>query len=181
VSNGFTALYTTNSAINNAFPSSTAALSVFGGTTTPTLGYTVNVDSTYEFEFRGQLSLSAATSSQTPTFSIGSTAVTLSPTVSPNYQFSYSTNTSAITSSAAVNSQTSVGSVTMTAVANGTSRFYTIFAKGTIRITGTGTAKIYPTLSATTSVDNVWAWGNNTYFKLTYVGTGNAQQIGTWS
>jgi hypothetical protein len=179
--NGFSALYISSGPINNAFSSSSNAISVFGGTTTPTLGYTVNADTTYEYEFVGYLSLSSATSAQTPTWSIGSTTVTGSPTVSHNTEFSYSTNTSAITSSSAVNSSKTTSTVAMTAVANATSRFYNIFVKGSIRVSGTGTVKIYPTLSATVSADNVWVWGTGTSFKLTYLGNSTVTTVGTWS
>ena len=179
--NAFTAIYTTNGPINNSFPSSSTAISVFGGNTTPTLGYTVAVDNTYEFEFSGRLSIASTTSAQTPTFSIGSTTVTLSPSVGVVGQINYSTNTSAITSQAAVNSAYFTSTAALTQAATGTSRFYTIFAKGIIRVTGTGTVKIYPALSATVNVDNVWTWGTGTTFKLTALGNGSVTTVGTWA
>lgn len=68
----------------------------------------------------------------------------------------------------------------MTAITTA-SRYYNVVAKGIIRVTGTGTVKIYPALSATVSVDNVWSWQAGTTFKLTSIGNGTVTTVGTWS
>jgi hypothetical protein len=177
-----TYVYTNTSDKNNSFPTATTAISVFGGTATPTFGFTVSVDSTYEYEFYGYLSQEGALSTQTPTWSIKSTAVTLSPVITHVTDFGFTSNTTGLTTTATLSKSRITTGQAMTAItAANVNRYYNVVAKGTIRITGTGTAKIYPALSATVSADNVWSWSAGTLFKLTYVGNGTATAIGTWS
>jgi len=175
-----TYVYTNTANINNSFPSTTTAISVFGGTATPTFGFTVSADSTYEYEFYGYLQQTGALSTQTPTWSMGSTAITLSPVVAHVTDFGFTSNTTGLTTTATLSKSRITTGQAMTAITTA-SRYYNVVAKGTIRITGTGTAKIYPALSATVSADNVWSWSAGTLFKLTYVGNGTATAIGTWS
>jgi len=173
-------VYTSSAVITNSFPSTTTAISVFGGTATPTFGFTVSNDSTYEYEFYGYLQQTGALSSQTPTWSIGSTAVTLSPVVAHVTDFGFTTNTTGLTTTATLSKARTTTGVAMTAITTA-SRYYDVVAKGIIRVTGTGTVKLYPALSATVSVDNVWTWRDGTTFKLTYIGNATATAIGTWS
>jgi predicted XRE-type DNA-binding protein len=173
-------VYTSSAVITNSFPSTTTAISIFGGTATPTFGFTVSADSTYEYEFYGYLQQTGALSTQTPTWSIGSTAVTLSPVVAHVTDFGFTTNTTGLTTAATLSKARTTTGVAMTAITTA-GRYYDVVAKGIIRVTGTGTVKVYPALSATVSVDNVWTWRDGTTFKLTYIGNGTATSIGTWS
>jgi hypothetical protein len=135
-----TYVYTNTANINNSFPSTTTAISVFGGTATPTFGFTVSADSTYEYEFYGYLSQVGALSSQTPTWSIGSTAVTLSPVVAHVTDFGFTTNTTGLTTTATLSKSRIVAGQAMTAITTA-NRYYDVVAKGIIRVTGTGTVK----------------------------------------
>ena len=177
-----TYVYTNTADKNNSFPTVNTAISVFGGTATPTFGFTVSADTTYEYEFYGYLQQTGALSTQTPTWSIGSTAVTLSPVITHVTDFGFTSNTTGLTIASTLSKARTTSTFAMTAItAANVNRYYNVVAKGTIRITGTGTAKIYPALSATVSADNVWSWSAGTLFKLTYVGNGTATAIGTWS
>jgi hypothetical protein len=68
----------------------------------------------------------------------------------------------------------------MTPISSG-SRYGILRAKGIIRVTGTGTTKIYPGLSASATNDNTWIVQSGLIFNLTPIGNGTVTTVGTWT
>lgn len=180
-SGAFTAYFGSTAVWAPDFTTTATAKSCLGGNT---VGYTVSADSTYEFEFQLYIQGSYITGpSQTPTVHIGSTTVTLSPTVTVNYYAGSSSSTTSYAAGAATSwgHPATVGWTSPIALSTGT-RYFTFIGKGQIRITGTGTTKIYPTLAmSVTSADNVWQVATGSSFKLTYLGNGTVSTVGTFA
>jgi hypothetical protein len=76
----------------------------------------------------------------------------------------------------------STTAVVVSAAISSGSRYTIVKAKGIIRITGTGTTKIYPGIfTSASSGDNGWTIGNGTTFKMTPIGNGTVNSVGTWA
>jgi hypothetical protein len=159
-----------------SFASASTAQSMLGGAS---VGYTVTGDSTYSYDFFTAFSVSGPTATLTPTWNIGFTTLTGSPSLTHASEVFQQNNTTSFATFTNSTYARITGSLALTATA--VTRYYVIRAKGTIRLTGGGTAKIYPSLSATVNVDNVWAVQAGTTFQLLYVGNGSATSIGSWS
>jgi len=168
--------YVSSSTYNMSFASASTPQSMLGGTS---VGFTVTGDSTYTYDFYTAFSVTGPTATLTPTWNLGLTTVTGSPSLAHVSEVFQQNNTTSFATFTNSTYARVTGSVALTAAA--ATRYYVIRARGTIRVTGGGSAKIYPTLSATVNVDNAWAVQSGTTFQLLYIGTGTATTLGTWS
>jgi hypothetical protein len=157
-----------------------AAQSILGGTTT---GITLAAGTTYEFELNVAVQQVYAISNNfTLTHNWQSTTVTGSPVVSYIQVADYGSNTTGFTT-AQTNSTVRVttgGIIVSAAIASG-SRYSIYNIKGTIRVTGTGTVKVYPTLAGTASTDNTVTIQAGSRLRLTPIGNGTVTTVGTWA
>jgi len=154
------------------------AQSILGG---GTAGVTVAADTTYEYElfFRmgGSYGLSGA---QIPSIGLTAITLTLSPVLAYNHFIDFASNTSGY---ATATTLTTTGLVTttrtLTTLSTG-SVYYFVKMRGVFRVTGTGTAKVYPSLSMNvTNADNGWIIpAGGVFFKATQVGNGTVSSVG---
>lgn len=163
------------------FTLSGAVKSMLGGATT---GITVAAGTTYEYEFYTTVRHQYITvTGITGTYQITSTTVSGSPTVAVVHQVDYGSNTTGFTTATTLSTVRTTGSVGFSAPISSGSRYNFLRAKGLIRVTGTGTVKIYPGLSTDQvgGSDNIWNVQNGTVFKLTPIGNGTVTTVGTWA
>jgi hypothetical protein len=154
------------------------ARSLLGGNTT---GITLAAGTTYEYEAMFAISAAFVITSQTPTIAITNTTVTGSPVVVHTTIFETGNNTTGFTNAITLGTTRTTGTVNLTALTTG-NRYYLIRMRGMIRITGTGSTKIYPSISASASSgDNGWTVESGAMFKLTPIGNGTATTVGTWA
>jgi hypothetical protein len=157
-----------------------AAQSILGGTTT---GITLAAGTTYEFELNVAVQQVYAISNNfTLTHNWQSTTVTGSPVVSYIQVADYGSNTTGFTT-AQTNSTVRVttgGIIVSAAIASG-SRYSIYNINGTIRVTGTGTVKVYPTLAGTAATDNTVIIQAGSRLRLTPIGNGTVTTVGTWA
>jgi hypothetical protein len=162
------------------YSGSGAAQSILGGTTT---GITLAAGTTYEFELNVAVQQTYAISNNfTLTHNWQSTTVTGSPVVSYIQIADYGSNTTGFTT-AQTNSTVRVttgGIIVSAAIASG-SRYSIYNIKGTIRVTGTGTVKVYPTLAGTASTDNTVIIQSGSRLRLTPIGNGTVTTVGAWA
>jgi hypothetical protein len=163
------------------FSTSGAVKSMLGGATT---GITLAAGTTYEYEFyttvRHQYITATGVSG---TYAITSTTVSGSPTVSVIHQIDYGSNTVGFTTATTLSTVRNTGSLAFSATISSGSRYNFLRVKGLIRVTGTGTVKIYPGLSTDQvgAQDNVWTVQSGTVFKLTPIGNGTVTTVGAWA
>lgn len=165
---------------NPDFSTSSSAKSLLGAATR---GITVAAGTTYEFELYTTIQHDfVTTSGVSASVDIFNTTVSGSPVVSDVMFVDFSSNTTGFTTSATMSSVRSTTAVTVSAAISSGSRFTIVKAKGIIRITGTGTTKIYPGIQTTSaSGDNGWTIGTGTTFKMTPIGNGTVTTVGTWA
>jgi hypothetical protein len=165
---------------NPDFSVSATAKSLLGAATR---GITVAAGTTYEFEVYTTIQHDFVTNSGiTASFDIFNTTVSGSPVVSDVMFVDFSSNTTGFTTSSAMSSVRSTTAVVVSAAISSGSRYTIVKAKGIIRITGTGTTKIYPGIfTSASSGDNGWTIGNGTTFKMTPIGNGTVNSVGTWA
>jgi hypothetical protein len=61
------------------------------------------------------------------------------------------------------------------------SRFYTVKMTGTIKVSGSGVAKIYPAVTPSAgSASNVWTVLSGLVFRVTPIGTDSVTSTGVW-
>lgn len=165
-------------------PDFTASGSVQSMLGAATRGITVAAGTTYEYELyatvQHQYILNAGI---TGTYQLVSTTVSGSPTVSVVHQIDYGSNTTNFTTATTLSTVRTTGSVVFSAAISSGSRYNFLRAKGVIRVTGTGTTKLYPGLSTSQvgASDNIWTIQNGLVFKLTPVGNGTVTSVGTWA
>jgi hypothetical protein len=164
------------------FTVNSTAKSLLGGAT---VGLTVAAGTTYEYELITAISHQyVTTTSISGDYLIVSTTVSGSPVVATAHQVDYGSNTTGFTTATTLSTVRPTGNVTfMPAITSGT-RYAFLRAKGLIRVTGTGTVKIYPamqTSGASGSGDNIWNVRSGTIFKLTPVGNGTVTQVGAFA
>jgi hypothetical protein len=151
-----------------------------------TLGITVAAGTTYELELVATAQHTFGTST-TATTSAGFTITTVTgaPNATFTYQFRYGSNLTGNTTATADNVvlKNNTGShvqLVGSAITTG-SRWIFFMAKGLVRVTGTGTVKIYPSITQSVTGNTV-AIQQNSYFKLTPIGnTTNPLIVGNWS
>jgi hypothetical protein len=174
--------YVSNSDYGPDFTINSTAKSLLGGAT---VGLTVAAGTTYEYELITAISHQyVTTASISGDYLIVSTTVSGSPVVATTHQVDYGSNTTGFTTATTLSTVRPTGNVTfMPAITSGT-RYAFLRAKGLIRVTGTGTVKIYPaiqTSGASGSGDNIWNVRSGTIFKLTPVGNGTVTQVGAFA
>ena len=168
--------YVSNSDFYIDFSGSGASQSMFGG---PTTGLTVAAGTTYEFE------LDAAVQHQyqvnagiTGTFAMQNTG---GATVAVTNFIDYGSNTTGFTTATTMSSIRNTAGVTfMTAISSG-SRYGIIKVRGILRVTGSGTTKVYPGLAASSTNDNTWIVASGAVFKMTPIGNGTVTTVGAWA
>lgn len=158
------------------FSGSAAAQSVLGASTR---GITVSAGTTYEYE------LSMAVQHQfqietgiTGTFSLVNTA---GATMAHISYVDYGSNTTGFTTATTMSSVRTTGNVTFSSTISAGSRYSIVKAKGLIRVTVSGTTKIYPALSTSSVNQNIWTVQSGLIFKLTPIGNGTVTSVGTWA
>ena len=172
--------YIHNSTYNLDFSGAATAQSILGGTTT---GITLAAGTTYEFELYVAVQHQYV-SSTSMALSHGWTATTVSgaPTTSFIQYLDYSNNTTGFTTAATKSSvRTTTTTVTISTAITTGSRYSIYIGKGTIRVTGTGTVKVYPHIVSSAIGDNAVAIQTGTYLKLTPIGNGTVTTVGTWA
>lgn len=148
-----------------------------------TRGIIVPAGTTYEYELQVAVQHQfITTGSLTGTFSIVNTTQTLSPVVSIIHTVDYGTNITSFATATTMSTVRTTGTVLfMPSIASG-SRFGIVKVKGILRVTGTGTTKIYPALSLSgIAGDNVWTIASGLIFKMTPIGNGTVTTVGTWA
>jgi hypothetical protein len=162
------------------FSSSSSAKSLLG---TATRGITVAAGTTYEYELKTTIQHDFATNSGIEaSFDIFNTTVSGSPVVSDIMFVDFSSNTSGFTTASAMSSVRTTNAIVVSAGISSGSRYTIVKATGIIRITGTGTTKIYPGIfTSASSGDNGWTIGAGTTFKMTPIGNGTVTTVGTWA
>jgi hypothetical protein len=171
--------YISNSDFFIDFSESGAVQSMIGG---PTTGITVAAGTTYEYEIELAVQHDfVVTSGVQGTFQIVNTTVSGSPTVAVTSYVDYGSNTTSFVTATTMSTVRTTGNVAfMTPISSG-SRYGILRAKGIIRVTGTGTTKIYPGLSASATNDNTWIVQSGLIFNLTPIGNGTVTTVGTWT
>jgi len=172
-------LYTSNATKTYDFSLASTAQSMLG-TTGSTAGFVLAADTSYQFDFIGNIQSSIVAAAQTPSINITGVTVTLSPTMTYIADWYYGNNTASFTGT-----NTPVSLRTTSSFALGTSgttgsKYWTVTGSGTIRVTGTGTMRVYPSLAMNaTNPDNSWSTVAGLVFKLTQIGNGSATTVGT--
>ena len=148
----------------------------------PTTGITVAAGTTYEYEIELAVQHQfLATSGVQGTFQIVNSTVSGSPTVAVTSYVDYGSNTTSFVTATTMSSVRTTGNVTFIPTISSGSRYAILRAKGIIRVTGTGTTKIYPGLSASSTNDNTWTVQSGLIFNLTPIGNGTVTTVGTWT
>lgn len=145
-------------------------------------GITVDAGTTYEYEGLFVISASFIVTSQTPTINLISTTVSGSPVVAHQTVVESGNNATGLGSASTLSAYrfTTTG-IALTALTTG-SRYYTVKMRGVIRVTGTGTVEIYPSIRFSAgSTDNAWIVQPGSIFKLTPIGNGTAINVGTFA
>lgn len=167
------------------FSTSSAAQTLLtDGATNTTRGITVLAGTSYEFEmyFAVQYQSFGDTTTQL-NFGWTRTTVSGTPTTTINAFLDYGNNTTAFTT--AVTLSSIVGSATTTVAftspgASG-SRYIVYRGRGIIRVTGSGSVKIYPNITPTATTANTPTVQGNGYFKLMPVGNGTSTSVGAFN
>ena len=158
------------------FSGSAAAQSVLGASTR---GITVAAGTTYEYELSMAVQHQFAIETGiTGTFSIVNT---VGATVAHISYVDYGSNTTGFTTATTMSSVRTTGNVTFSAAISSGSRYNIVKVKGLIRVTGSGTSKIYPALSTSAINQNTWTVQSGLIFKLTPIGNGTVTSVGTWA
>lgn len=152
----------------------------------PTRGFTLVAGRTYEIECDFQVGYSYVTNTTaTLTFQWNITTQSGSPTSTVGIfnQFTNSTTQTGAASVTAARYDGTGGGNTLTAAVNSTTpnRYAVVRSKGQVRVSGTGTMKIFPGIRASGITDNVVVVYKNLYFKITDVGTDSVTNLGTWT
>ena len=173
--------YISNSTYTLDFGAAATAQSILGGTTT---GITLAAGTTYEYELLASVQHTFVTSNTvTISHNFTSSTVSRSPTLAYTQTIDYGNNTTSFataTTMSSIRSTTAAGVAISPAVTTG-SRYCTYRVKGTIRVTGTGSAKVYPSLTASATTDNTVVVQTGAIFKLTPIGNGTVTTVGAWS
>ena len=155
------------------------AVSMLDGST---LGITVAAGTTYQIEVVAPIQHTyIGSAAATTSFGFTSTTVTGSPTASFTYQIRYGSNISGFTAASAENvAWRTTGSQLVGAAISTGSRYIQCHVTGILRVTGTGTVKVYPIITQSATGNTAYAQAGS-YFRLTPIGNGTVNSIGTWS
>jgi len=149
-----------------------------------TKGITLLAGMTYEWELHAAYQYQSF-GDTTTAISIGwnTSTVSLSPTVAWVEYLEYATNTTGFTTAATLSTiRKTTGNTQITASPGASGSRYAIYkSKGTIRVTGTGSIKFYPTCVASAITTNTVTYQTGTFFKVTPLGNGTVSTIGAWA
>jgi len=162
------------------FSSSSAVQSMLGAATR---GITVAAGTTYEYELEAAVQHDYVTNGGiSGTFQMTNTTVSGSPTVSTTHLIDYGSNTTNHTTATTLSTIRTTGSVLFMPSISSGARYGIIKVRGVLRVTGTGTTKIYPGISVSAPAgDNVWNMKSGLIFKMTPIGNGTVTSVGTWA
>jgi len=147
--------------------------------TTATTGITVPAGTTYDYEAMFAIRGTFIVTSQTPTITISNLSGTA--TVAHTTIIETGNNTTGFTTASTLGTTRITAGQALTALSAG-SRYYIVKMRGVIRVTGSGTAEIAPTIRPNTgSADNGWLVQSGAMFKLTPIGNGTVTTVGTWA
>ena len=171
--------YTSSSDYIPDFSASGSVKSMLGAATR---GITVAAGTTYEYELfaavRHQFAVQTGISG---TYQMSNTTVSGSPVVAHVSYVDYGSNTTGFTTATTMSSVRDTGNTLFMAAISSGSRYAILEVKGTIRVTGTGTTKIFPGLSVSAANDNTWTVSSGLIFKMTPIGNGTVTSVGTWA
>jgi len=167
------------------FSTSTTAQSILGS---PTFGLTVAAGTTLEFDLQTatRFQVTGTVTGNTGSYQLQADVVSGSPTVTFVQEVDYGNNTTGYAAGMTLSSLSTTASVVFSPSTTTASRFAILKARGVIRVTGTGSVKIYPSLSPS-QLDfndgvNISSWAiANTLFKVTPIGNGTVTSVGAWS
>lgn len=163
------------------FSTSSAAVSIIDGVTK---GITLLAGMTYEFELHVALRYQSF-GDTTTALNIGWNTSTVSgtPTVSWVEYLEYASNTTGFTTAATMSTlRRTTGTFQIAASPGASGSRYVVYKqKGLLTITGTGSIKFYPTLSASASTVNVPTYQSGSIFMVTPLGNGTFTQVGAWA
>jgi hypothetical protein len=158
------------------YSSSGSSKSMLGAATT---GITVAAGTTYEYELfaavRHQFGVQSGISGTYQLTNTGGAGVAHVSYVD------YGSNTTGFTTATTMSSVRDTGNTLFMAAISSGSRYAILEVKGTIRVTGSGTTKIFPGLSVTAANDNTWTVSSGLIFKMTPIGNGTVTSVGTWA
>jgi hypothetical protein len=168
------------------FSTSAAAQTMLsdGVGTNTTRGITLLAGTSYEFEMYFGLRYQSF-GDTTTSLNLGWTRTTVSgtPTTTIQSWLDYGNNTTsfatATTLSSIIGSETTTTNFTSPGATG--SRYITWKGRGIIRVTGTGSVKIYPSITPTAGTANVPSVSTNSYFKITPIGNGTVQSVGAFN
>lgn len=105
------------------------------------------------------------------------------PTVSWSEYFEHGNNTTGFTTATTLTTTyRTTGTINISSSPGATGSRYTIYrSKGTLRVTGTGSIKFYPTLTASQATANALTVSAGSFFKVTPIGNGTVTTVGTWA
>lgn len=174
-------LYTSLSNYAVDFTGSGAAQGILGS---PTRGFTMLAGNTYQFELYFMVGMTYF-GNTTSTVAIAYDFSTISGSPAQSHAMFQQTSTSTILGASGSTNQsrrTGGGITLLTAVnATTTTRFATVMTKGQVRVSGTGSMKLMPTLQASTAMDNSVTVYSDLMFKVDLVGNNSVTSIGTWT
>ena len=143
------------------------------------VGITVPAGTTYEYEAFFAIQGSFIATSQTPTITISNLSGTA--TLAHTTLIETGNNTTGFTTASTLGATRITAGQALTALTTG-NRYYIVKMRGTIRVTGSGTAEIAPTIRPNVaSVDNGWSVADGGFFKLTPIGNGTVTTVGAWA
>lgn len=169
-------IYTASATRFLDFSVSTAAQSLLNTSST---GFIINADTAYEYQFYTSIQFGGIAVSQIPTISIASATVTGTNAMTHVSHFDFGSNTTSFATSTTMSSVRTTTGASIGASGT-TNRYYEMYGKGIIRVTGTGTARLYPSMAMnSTDPDNSWSTLAGLTFKLTPLGNSSVTTIGT--
>lgn len=162
------------------FSISSSVQSMLGASTR---GVTVAAGTTYEYELQAAVQHDFITNSGISfTFQMTNTTVSGSPTVSTIHTIDYGSNTTNFTTATTMSSIRTTGSVVFMPSISSGARYALIKVRGVLRVTGTGTTKIYPGMNPSGGIgDNGLGVLSGLIFKMTPIGNGTVTNVGTWA
>jgi hypothetical protein len=147
--------------------------------TTATTGITVPAGTTYDYEAMFAIRGTFIATSQTPTITISNLSGTA--TMAHTTIIETGNNATGFTTASTLGTTRITAGQALTALTTG-SRYYIVKMRGVIRVTGSGTAEIAPTIRPSVgSADNGWLVQSGGMFKLTPIGNGTVETVGAWA
>lgn len=168
--------YLSNADVSIDMSSASLPLSLL---TTTTTGITVPAGTTYDYEAMFAIRGTFIATSQTPTITISNLSGTA--TMAHTTIFETGNNATGFTTASTLGTTRITAGQALTALTTG-SRYYIVKMRGVIRVTGSGTAEIAPTIRPSVgSADNGWLVQSGAMFKLTPIGNGTVETVGAWA